>query len=158
MLKYDWENSVGYWICTASHALRKALGQELAKSGITIRQWEVLAWLSCNGSGSQSELAEVLGIEANTLGGVVVRMERDGLLTRECDETDKRKNTIKPTAKAEELWLQVAEIAFRVRVNAVKGLSPEDLQTFKRLCHTIHDNLTQDDQTLTHEIPINSDN
>ena len=142
LLEYDWEQSVGYWVCATSHALRKTLSQELARSGITIRQWEILAWLSCNGCGSQTELAEVLGIENNTLAGVVKRMEEADLLKRESCEKDKRKNTIQPTEKAEQLWGEVAQIAHQVRAKATRNLTEADLQTFKHLCDTIHQNLT----------------
>ena len=90
-LDYDWENSVGYWICAASHSLRKALDSRLNKEGITIRQWEVLAWLSARGCGSQSEIADQLGIKPHTLVGVLSRMEKAKLITRRSSQEDRRK-------------------------------------------------------------------
>lgn len=141
MLDYDWENSVGYWVCMTSHALRRALGAQLAREGITLRQWEVLAWLSCKGCGSQSELAEHLGIERNTLAGVVSRMERDGLLKRENCCNDRRKNSIHPTEKAQEIWNRVTVLCHRVRDQATRGFTPEELDQFHHLCDRIRENL-----------------
>lgn len=141
MLDYDWEHSIGYWVCTTSHALRRALGARLAREGITLRQFEVLAWLSCKGSGSQAELAEHLGIEPNTLAGVVSRMERDGLLERRNCQLDRRKNTIHPTEKAEEIWNSVTISCHEVRNQATRSFSAEELALFRELCDRIRENL-----------------
>ena len=82
MLHYDFEDSLGYWVCITSHALRRALNAELTREGISFRQWEVLAWIALEGELSQAQLAERLGIEAPTLVGILDRMERDGWLER----------------------------------------------------------------------------
>lgn len=143
VLEYDWESSVGFWVCCTSHALRKELGAKLTGEGVTLRQWEVLAWLSTGGCGSQSELAESLGIEPHTMAGILSRMERDGLLERQTCEHDRRKNRIQPTAKAESIWARVTVLCHEVRDRAVQGFSEEELDTFRSLCQRIRDNLSQ---------------
>ncbi|WP_437205091.1 MarR family winged helix-turn-helix transcriptional regulator [Planctomicrobium sp. SH664] len=146
MLEYDWENSVGHWVCSTSHALRKAVGAALQKEGITLRQWEVLAWLSCNeGCGSQSELADAMGIEPHTLAGVLSRMERDGLLQRKVCQLDRRKNRIESTGKAEAMWVRVTEICHDLRNKAVEGFSGEELEMLRIACEKIRNNLSSDD-------------
>ena len=144
MLEYDWENSVGFFICATSHALRKALGQELSQEGITLRQFEVLACISCKGCQSQQEVAGCLGIEAHTLAGVLNRMERDGLLIRRSSPQDRRRNTIHPTDRAEELWQRASGIAHEVRTQALAGIPPEQLAMFREVCRSIHENLQSD--------------
>ncbi len=142
MLEYDWEKSVGYWVTTSAHAMRKQMGARLLKEGITFRQWEVLAWLSTNGGcGSQSELADALGIEPHTIAGVVSRMQRDGLLDRKCCEQDRRKNRIRPTTKAEELWQRVSKITYSIREQAIKGLREEEVASLIAMCERIRNNL-----------------
>ena len=143
MLKYDWENSVAYWVCGASHVLRKTLDARLAPEGITIRQWEVLAWLSARGCGSQSILAEQLGIEPHTLAGVLTRMEKAGLLVRKPCESDRRKNTLHPTDKAAELWDRVSEFAYEIRTQATSGFSTDELLAFKGMCERVIQNLDE---------------
>ncbi len=142
MLEYDWENSVGHWIVNTSHALRKHIGARFLREGITFRQWEVLAWLSSSGRcGSQSELAEALGIEPHTMAGVINRMQRDGLLDRRSCDQDRRKNQIRPTEKAEELWRRVSSVSQEFRRQAVQGFSPEELAQLRDFCQRIRDNL-----------------
>ncbi|WP_437192146.1 MarR family winged helix-turn-helix transcriptional regulator [Planctomicrobium sp. SH527] len=152
MLEYDWENSVGHWVCNAAQGIRKQMGAKLLREGITFRQWEVLACLSASGGcGSQSELAEGLGIEPHTMAGVVFRMQRDGLLDRRSCEQDRRKNKVKPTAKADELWKCVAPVAKAVREQAIRGFSDEELILLRSFCERIQSNL---ESPFTYKAPI----
>src|SRR4051794_20415990 len=121
MLQYDFEKSVGCWVAMTSHAMRRELATQLAKEGITLRQWEVLAWTALEGEISQAELAERLGIEAPTLVGILDRMERDGWLDRYPCSQDRRKKRIRATEKAETLWNRMVDCAHRVRAQATQG-------------------------------------
>lgn len=142
MLEFDWENSISYWVCSTSHVLRRELSTRLAGEGVTLRQWEVLAWLSCKGCGSQAELAEYLGIEPPTLAGVLTRMERDGLLERKACNQDRRRNTIHPTEKAQAIWERATEICHQVRSRAIRGIPQADIELFKRVCGQIQANVS----------------
>lgn len=143
MLEYDWETSVGHWLCATSSAMKRALSASLAKEGMTFRQWEVLAWLSVNGDLSQAELADCLNIEPHTLAGVLRRMERDGWLERRCSAHDRRKNTLHPTEKAEEAWARAVQCCHQVRAQAVAGFTDDELHQFKATCERIRENLAE---------------
>ena len=114
-LEFDFERSVGCWVASTSHALRRALDDELAREGITFRQWEVLAWSASSCELSQAELAERMGIEAPTLAGILARMERDGWLQRSGCPNDRRKKRFRPTAKVEAVWDRMLACCHRVR-------------------------------------------
>lgn len=124
-----------------AHAMRRALGQELARENITLRQWEVLAWIAVEGELSQCELADRLGIEPPTLAGVLSRMERDGWLERRSCPEDRRKKRIRATQKAIAVWNRTLECCRRVRQQAVEGVSEDELAQFKRICEKIRTNL-----------------
>lgn len=141
MLKHDFEESVGYWICSTSHVLRRALDTELARENITFRQWEVLAWIAMCGELSQVELAERLGIEAPTLAGILSRMERDGWLDRTSCSKDRRRKLINATEKAEEVWERALACCRRVRQRAVTGISDDELGQLKSICERMRQNL-----------------
>lgn len=141
MLQFDFEESVGHWVCTTSHAMRRCLDAELARENITLRQWEVLAWIAFEGEQSQVELADRLGIEAPTLAGILARMERDGWLERFACPHDKRKKRIRATEKAEAVWSQMSECCRRVRNHAIAGIPPEDLAIVKQTLEKIRENL-----------------
>lgn len=141
MLRFDFEESIGYWVITTGQALRRAMNAELAKEGITIRQWEVLAWIAIEGALSQAELADRLGIEAPTLVGILDRMERDGWLDRYCCPNDRRKKRIRATEKAEGVWTRMLDCAYKVRAQAKVGLTSEELNQLKSICERIRANV-----------------
>ncbi len=144
MLNYDFEESVGCWVAMTSHAIRRAVDLELAKENITLRQFEVLAWIALEGEQSQVELAERLGIEAPTLAGILSRMERDGWLERYGCPEDRRRKRIRVTPKAEAVWVRMSECCRRVRAKATQGISAEELATFKRICQQLRANVEPD--------------
>jgi MarR family transcriptional regulator for hemolysin len=143
LLQFDFNDSLGFWVCSTSHAFRRALNAELAKEGITYRQWEVLARIAMQGELSQSELADCLGIEAPTLVGILDRMERDGWLDRYNCPNDRRKKRIRATDKADAVWARMVDCAHRVRLHAKQGLSQEDLDHLRSVCAKIRTNLEE---------------
>jgi MarR family transcriptional regulator for hemolysin len=143
LLEYDFENSVGFWICTASHAFQRAFNEELAPQGVTYRQAQVLANLALEGNLSQTDLAERMGIEPPTLVGILDRMERDGWIRRDGDKADRRRKLIQPTAAAKPAWAKVVSVAKRVRERAGRGLSAVELAQLKRLLSVVQANLQQ---------------
>lgn len=151
MLHYDFENSLGYWVCITSHAIRRALNAELTREGISFRQWEVLAWIALEGELSQARLADRLGIEAPTLVGILDRMERDGWLDRVPCPQDRRKKRIRASEKAEKAWQRMVDCAHAVRARAVQGITPEELANFKALCTQIRENLGADLDVITED-------
>jgi MarR family transcriptional regulator for hemolysin len=143
VLQFDFDESLGYWVCSTSHAFRRALNAELTKEGITYRQWEVLARIALQGELSQTELADCLGIEAPTLVGILDRMERDGWLDRYNCPNDRRKKRIRATEKADAVWARMIDCAHRVRTQAREGLSQEDLDQLRSICARIRANLEE---------------
>jgi DNA-binding MarR family transcriptional regulator len=141
VLEYDFDKSVGYWICLTSQSIRRVLNNKLTQEGITLRQWEVLAELAYRPDLSQCQLAEVMGIEPPTLAGVINRMERDGWLERHAHADDRRKRRLCPTPKAEGIWQVTSQWCHEIREQAVKGISEHELNELKRICEKIRDNL-----------------
>lgn len=141
MLEYDFQNSIGYWLCMASHAYERAMNEELTAQGITFRQCQVLAWLAIEGEQSQNELAARMNIEPPTLVRVLDRMERDGLVSRTGDADDRRRKLIKPLPKAKPIWKKIVASAEIVRSRAVEGLTKQEVSTLKKLLAKVRANV-----------------
>ena len=141
MLEYDFQNSIGYWLCMASHAYERAMNEELTAQGITFRQCQVLAWLALEGEQSQAELAAHMDIEPATLVRVLDRMQRDGLVSRTGSTEDRRRNVIRPLAKAKPMWKKITAVAEQVRAQVTKGLTARQIATFKQVCQVMQANL-----------------
>ena len=145
MLTYDFQSSIGYWICTAAHDFERSMNHELTPEGITFRQCQVLACLALEGRLSQVELAERMNIEPPTLVRVLDRMERDGLLLRESCPDDRRRKMIRPLPKAKPVWKRIIACAERVRANATRGMTSSQLKQLKQLLNVVHNNLSAND-------------
>jgi len=138
---YDFQSSVGYWICQTSRAFERAMNDELAPRGITYRQAQVLWHLAHEASLSQSDLAERMRIEPPTLVGILDRMEREGWIRREGDINDRRRKLVTALGKARPVWSQIVACADRVRARATDGLQPHELQAMRDLLKHILNNL-----------------
>ncbi len=141
MLEYDFQSSIGYWLCMCSHAYERAMNEELTVQGITYRQCQVLAWLALEGEQSQVELAQHMNIEPPTLVRVLDRMERDGLVSRTGCPDDRRRKMIKPLPKARPIWKKIIAVAENVRGRAIAGLTKQEVATLKKLLEKMQLNL-----------------
>jgi MarR family transcriptional regulator for hemolysin len=141
MLKYDFEESIGYWLTIATQAYHRAVSEQVGPHGITYRQSLVLGWLALEGELSQADLANKMMVEPPTLVGILDRMERDGWITRNGCPHDRRKKIIRPTTAAEPVWEKIAASARRVRARATEGLNDEEFETLKRLLARVGRNL-----------------
>jgi len=143
VLEYDFEKSVGYWVCQASHALQRAFNEELAPQGVTFRQAQVLGCLAFEGRLSQIDLAERMRIEPPTLVGILDRMERDGWIRRDGDKKDRRLKFIEVLPAAKPAWAKVVAVAKRVRGRATRGMTQTQLAQLKKLLTMVQANLQE---------------
>jgi MarR family transcriptional regulator for hemolysin len=141
-LKYDFHQSIGYWLTMTTQAYHRAVSDELLPHGITYRQSMVLGWLALEGELSQTELANKMMVEPPTLVGILDRMERDGWISRHNCPSDRRKNLIRANPAAEPVWEKIVECAMRVRERAAQGLSERQLATLKKLLRRVSQNLS----------------
>lgn len=64
-------------------------------------QYSILAVLARRGDASQRDLCDEVDLDRSTVADLVARMERRGLLARERDPQDARRNTVTLTAAGE---------------------------------------------------------
>lgn len=142
MLRYDFDDSPGWWIVSTARAIERAMAAELRPLGITYRQCLVLASLAQHGPLSQADLARDLGIEPPTLTGVLTRMERDGWVERRTCPSDARKKLVHPLGRSQEVWDRIVATALPLRARATRGLHDGDLDALRVLLARMRDNLT----------------
>lgn len=139
--EYDVAQDIGYALTQTARAYQQALNTDLAPYGVTVRQSQVLGWLRKKGDLSQCQLARFLTIEPATLSGILERMERNGLILRIADRSDRRRKLIRLNRHAEELGETVVECSARVCARAVQGLSREEIDALHELLKRILENL-----------------
>lgn len=144
MIEYNFEKSVSFWVGLTSHLFETALNNELAGTGITLRQVQVLASLALHGELSQTELANILRIESSTMVRILDRMERDDWIERGDAPNDRRKKIIRPTERVAERWATIIKRGEAMEQRAIAGLSEKQLRELKKTLAVIRKNLGSD--------------
>lgn len=123
------------------HLLRRAQQLHLAvwlrdvSAETTSVQFAVLTVLDQRPGASQRELGRVLDLDRSTIADLVTRMVRRGLIVRERDEGDGRRNILQLTSAGRD---ELAHL--RPRVEAIEptltaGLRPKERDELRRLLH-----------------------
>ena len=143
MQEYDFESSIGFIVNRTARAFVKALDSELHdKVGITVGQWKVIVMLVKYNNGlTQKEIADKLGLEGPTLIPIIDKMEKEELVVRKVDPSDRRNNRIYRTGKADALWDRMMQCASKVRHVSVKEISEADLNIMRAVLNKIWNNL-----------------
>lgn len=142
MVKYDFENSVGFVVNITAKSFQRSLEIELRrKVGVTLSQWRVVASLVLQPGLTQKEIADKIGIESATLVPVIDKMEDEGLLKRKSDLADRRVNRIFLTPKADSLWESMTECALKIRKLSTKNIPESNIQITLDTLRKISQNL-----------------
>jgi MarR family transcriptional regulator, temperature-dependent positive regulator of motility len=93
-----------------SHLLKRAVqysvhcyNEEAGKSGLTHRQFTVLAAVDAHDGKSQTELVKLTGIDRSTLADMVARLMAQGLVQRRRTKEDARTNAVRLTPQGKKL-------------------------------------------------------
>jgi len=128
MGKYEFENSVGFVVNNTAKLFQRSLDLELRKNvGVTLSQWRVVSSLVLQPGLTQKEIADKMGIEGATLVPVIDKMEKEGLLKRKQDSSDRRVNRIYLTSKADSLWESMTSCALKIRKSSIRNISDGDI-------------------------------
>jgi MarR family transcriptional regulator, transcriptional regulator for hemolysin len=142
MQKYDFQNSIGFIVNKTAKAFVRALDSELReKVGVSVGQWKVMVMLVDQDGLTQKEIAERLGLEGPTLIPIIDKMEKDNLVIRRVDSSDRRNNRIYRTEKANELWSEMVKCAARVRQVSLKDISDTNIEITKNVLENVYQNL-----------------
>ena len=99
--------TAGHLFFLLHHLVRQretALGRELARTGLTLSQWQVLATLRRLGRATMGEVAAFCATDRTTLTRTVDRMVDDGLVQRDRDLIDRRQVHLDLTGKGREVF------------------------------------------------------
>ncbi|HEY2229353.1 MAG TPA: MarR family transcriptional regulator [Xanthobacteraceae bacterium] len=113
----------------------------LARAGLSVASWRVLAVLSSNGGARQTDLAELTSIDASTLSRLIGRLAHDGLVRRTRSQADSREVAVALTPKARTLLRKLVPVALGLQNAATRSLAKRDLATLKRVLRQMHENL-----------------
>jgi DNA-binding MarR family transcriptional regulator len=93
---------------------------------------------------SAVELGRRSGLEPSTMTGLLDRMERDGIVARRPDPSDRRLQRIYLTAAGRTFRASVLEVLNATLAKATKGLSPNDVSSTRDFLRRVLTNLKEE--------------
>lgn len=114
---------VGHLLRRAYHQAREHSARLLDALDITPRQSAALQAIAANGTLSQAEIGESIGMEPANVHGLVERLGKKGLIASERDPANKRRSRIRLTAQGEMLTAGLDAIAAEAETRALARLS-----------------------------------
>jgi MarR family transcriptional regulator for hemolysin len=107
---------------------RNLMNHELGSVGQSQARWGTLYWIDVFGDSlNQTELADRIGVEQQTLGRVLRDLQSEGLIERVPSPHDQRAKVIRLTRAADPVMRQIAAIQESVRKRLLRNISPEHL-------------------------------
>jgi DNA-binding MarR family transcriptional regulator len=119
----------------------------LARNGLNIAMWRVLAVLSNDGAQRQIDVAIKTSIDVSTLSRAATRLAKMGLVTRTRSAKSNREVIVRLTAKGRTVLDRVMPAAAAAERNAIKGLSARDLAIVRRCLRRMYGNINKSSQT-----------
>ncbi|MGE8143403.1 MarR family winged helix-turn-helix transcriptional regulator [Novosphingobium sp. NPDC080210] len=127
----------GHYIRRAQQVSSAYFTEELADSELTSVQMVALVAIVDSPGIDATRLSEIIDFDRATIGGVVDRLERKGLIQRVVNPEDKRSKVMRATPAGKALLDVSLPRVQRVQERILAPLSPEDRETFLRLIKTV---------------------
>jgi len=132
---------LGLHLNQAARVVGQQFDRALGEAGGSLPVWLVLLSLASRPA-TQRALAAIVGVSEATLSHHLNSMERDGLVTRTRNASNRRVHDVEATEAGRALFrrLRDAAIAFDARLNA--GLSQDDRARFSALLRQVVGNVS----------------
>jgi DNA-binding MarR family transcriptional regulator len=134
---------IGFLIHDVSRLRRTVVDHALRPMGVTRSQWWVLANLSRHaGKGMmQTELARVMDVGKVTLGGLIDRLEANGLVRRQADPADRRAKRVVLTPRGSKLLAEIKDVASEVNARIMSGIPRNDVTRAETVLYRMKEQL-----------------
>ncbi|HSA74771.1 MAG TPA: MarR family transcriptional regulator [Candidatus Nitrosocosmicus sp.] len=143
MIKYDYQDSIGFIINRIGKSLISVIDQELRrKFSITFGQWKVLIIIVNSDEGlTQKDIADKLLLEGPTLIPILDKLEKDGLVVRKTDTKDRRINRIYLTERADGFLNDTIECVAQIKKVCLHNVSESEISITKNTLEKMWYNL-----------------
>lgn len=128
---------VGYLAVRLGQRAQAAFEEAILGLDLVPGHYDYLATLRELGPSSQREVADVLRLDPARVVAITDAMAARGLVTREVDPDDRRRNRITLTRSGTALVKQVAKLAARVESDLLTGLTTSEQAELRRLLRVV---------------------
>jgi MarR family transcriptional regulator, organic hydroperoxide resistance regulator len=140
-MSFELASYLPYLVNRLGARLAAGFSAEVARFGVSLPEWRVLAALWPDHARPQIEIAALTAIEVSTLSRLLAGMEVRGLLERTRSTDDARVVAVTASAKGRETTRAILPLAQRYEVMATGGLSAAEVKRLKSLLTRVFANL-----------------
>jgi MarR family transcriptional regulator for hemolysin len=131
-----------FQITEVARLYRTTFDKKMKALGLDRSHWWLISFLCYFEGSTQQELAEVMDIGKAGLGKLVDRVEKEGLVKRTPDQTDRRLNRVRLTATAKPLAAKIMRDLDETMRISLSTVTPAELRTFNNVLKKIKTSLT----------------
>ena len=113
--------------------MNERLADELRTIGLPLPHWRIIAILKWRGACGLKDIRQWTVIDMSTASRAVKRLEQQGYVTRDWNETDSRSRSIKLTPQGDALFERAWPIVAGLHRHIFSGLSDNDQQAMMRV-------------------------
>lgn len=143
-------NALGFLLSDTARLFRQFFERSVTENGLGLTPGEIRALghaIRFDGS-RQAVLADRMGVEPMTLSAYLDRLETRGLIERSVDPSDRRAKIVRPTTAGTEIMRQLDPLFETVYLQAVQGLTEDQVDAMTEALAVIRANLTNDASIL----------
>jgi DNA-binding MarR family transcriptional regulator len=131
------DNRLGFLLKHVHQQLLEIAGPALAPHGINGRELAVLTVLGGETPVSQQEAARELMIDRTTMVALVDALESKGLVVRQPDPADRRRNLVQPTSAGQEVFAAATAARDNAEREFLAPLGPDGAREFMAALRTL---------------------
>ena len=143
------EECVGFITSTASKELSDEFNRRLLLKGSTRVQWIALYYIGNEKGISQKVLADKINVKESTIVRLIDRMEKEGIVKWEKEETDRRVTNIFLTEKGENLKEELLPLGEKFSDDITKGIKQEHIDIFNSVLRKMVLNINMNVDNIT---------
>jgi DNA-binding MarR family transcriptional regulator len=136
---YDINKSIGFLLSKAYQRSWAIMRGEIEPYDLTPPQFGLLAFLWQQDGLTQVELSEKGQIDRTTIGGLIDRLEKNGLVERRQHPQDRRAYKIHLTDQGKRLEVPLSECAERSLTKFTKGLNGQEVAELCRMLEILRE-------------------
>lgn len=126
----------------ASLAFSRYVGKRLSAIGMRSSYRQVIDPLMQRDGMTQLELVKITRLKAPTISITLRNMERDGIVRREKNDSDRRETHVYITAKGREMHKKAFEVYREATDTMLSGISEKELKAVRVIINRMADNLS----------------
>ncbi len=127
----------------AHYSFKRKLEQKLKKYGFNSATGKIILYISENEGCQQNDIARDCFVTTSSLSSVLKKMEKNGWITREYTDENRRSYSIHSTDKSREIFKTVRE-QFDITIdNALEGFSENEVSELRAYLERVAKNLNK---------------